>query len=57
MFFFNIFRKNFSFQGKGDSSQAAYAIPAGQKAPRVDEDEELLRLRGGCFGGSGTGKR
>ncbi|TYJ52296.1 hypothetical protein B9479_007111 [Cryptococcus floricola] len=51
MFFFRIFTKNSSSKGKANSSQAPYATPTGQKAPRVDEDEELLRLRGGCFGG------
>ncbi|ODN82485.1 hypothetical protein L198_07707 [Cryptococcus wingfieldii CBS 7118] len=57
MFFFRIFNNNFSSKGKTNSSQATYAMPTGQKAPRVDEDEQLLRLRGGCFGGHFDGNR
>ncbi|TYJ52295.1 hypothetical protein B9479_007110 [Cryptococcus floricola] len=52
--FFNIFtKKTFSSTAKANNTQASKDAPTGQRDRPLDKDGELLRLRGGCFGGSG----
>ncbi|ODN82486.1 hypothetical protein L198_07708 [Cryptococcus wingfieldii CBS 7118] len=47
--FFNIFtKKTSSSTAKANNTQASNDAPTGQRDRPLDEDEELLRLRGGA---------